>query len=1203
MLSDDIKFYYPASRRPDDTQGGQATSQVIQSGVVGNLVAPVSDAMLVKGNVMGYKVIVQVDTPNQDVYYTPWAFVAKPPANEGVGVVLLYTGSAFDTWAEARAKLEQYLGKDTLWPGKLLELQGAGQRSIQIYQRPGTALPIVGEVYVLTKNEGQSNAVEEFRRATRISTLRRTLRIETSQGNYRDVEFDVVTLEIDAPLSQDFDGGAVNDLDSSQPGARFRGSRITDAVRVHGIKPLAVGAGVGDSTVFVESLYHPLVPSTQVQTALPQMDAARQAAGLIAADNGATIFSTSAILQAGGSLWLGSAFLPGSLSITTGAAILTDDGKGVVYSGTTAVGTANYTAGVITWLPSAPTYSGAKTVSFRCAAAPTLHTASASIGVDTTNRDQRVFVLTLDASRKPSAKSLKIAYFAGGKLYELYEQGNGSITGVDSSYGSGSYRASTHTVEFTVGAVVDPGTEVVITWGVETNVVNRANGAAPKAEFLIDLDYWTTIPESVEITWNDGSPRSATANGAGVVSGDATGSVNNRYLRLTPTTLTPSGTEFSIGYQEGNGNLWVQGDVPGMYGNAAYTVELPDVDITPGSVSMAVTLFWAEYHPLPNGYKSKTLTVRDDGAGGFVGFPGASINYATGTIAIDATDTGVAVQDYVWVGAWVSEGSATLEQMAQSQALGISRRYIFKRMAGTVYGYGGGGVSVYYRAGVGTTARTKTVTPTEMAVDLAPNITADAVPGSLRLSLGGQPYVDDGAGRIITVNPATGGETLAGAIDYATRRVVLTAWPVGQSSAVTVAGLATRAGRPQTDSLVFMAPSRPLIPGSLQILATTVDGDDISVIAPDTGIIDDTHVAGYANFATGIAHLRFGDWIVPVGHESDAWYDADNIRASDGKIWKPAPVWSDSIRFNAVATSYMPVDAAEIGVNPSRFPGTGEVPIFEQGRNVVVHNEQTLELATPITPGSEHLAGRVRLYRVQVVDATGADVPASATTWAELRTEEDGLKGVKFASSGLNLSAYTQPLSLIHQVLDQRSVLDADLSGRIVLNRPLSHEFAAGQSYISSAIALGNMLVSVPVAFTQTTWTGEWSDARIGSEPSMQYQSATFPIELADDGAIQERWAFVMQSSGTYQCVGENLGVIAQNVSINSDFAPANPLTGLPYFTARAGFLGLGGSAGNVFRWNSTAAQRHLWPIVTVLPGEGTAANDAFSIQVIGNAQ
>jgi hypothetical protein len=1193
ILNDDIVFFEPESRVPDDTNGGQITHRVIASGQVGNLVPPIADADRVSGNVAGYKFYLGIDTPSRDVYYKPWVFVSKPPANAGVGTVLFNTDDWFDTWADARIKLEQYLVAGPSLHGRLLETQLQGQRSFQIYQMPTYALPEAGEVYVLVYHDGLNDEVSQFVRATKVTAELQTFRL-WSGGSFRDVVFNVVTVETAEILNRDFNGGVITDDDNYTPPSIVRSSRIADAVKLFGIRPLTAEASIAESVVQVDTLYHSLVPSAVRETALANVDATGQANGFVEAGNSVS-FNTNAPFGPSNSIWLGSPFYPGTLAVS-GAATLADDGKGQVLAGSTVVGSADYATGILSGLTGAPSYYGFKTVGFTPAAVPVTHPHTTSIGIDQGNRG---FVYVLNLDPPPTRGSLKVTYLAAGKVYTLRDQGDGSLTGIDSSYGVGQFRWSTNTLTVTLGVLPDPDSEIIIAWGSAVTQYNRSGATLAAPEFRLQCAHEGGAPGTFTVTWNDGSDRSATDDGAGNLTGSAAGLVRynepgGAFIYLRPNILPAPGVRFTVEYNTGSPITYTQA-APSEDGSGNIAVELADHNIVAGTLQIGWTT--------SGDSGTSQWYAYDNGGGGFKDHAG-SIDYTNGAFTLHVHAT---VSRWSKSSRMTATGSITTE-MGGKLGIGNSSTSVIVTSATTINSITdeqiiGGLLSIRYRTGNSPDNHVEYFDATTLLLDLTPGLSEAITPGSARFMLGGATYSENGTGTLYRdINPADGTGARAGILDFASGWAMLTDWPAA-SPTRTLQALLTTLGEYAASDAVVQMPSRPLRPGSVQIMVTQSNGTALSVTAPESGTIDATDLAGIVDPLTGILHLRFGNWVTAAGHESEWWYDTRNIRSSDGKIWKPTPVLIGTLRFNAVVTSYLPLNAEEIGINPSRFPGDGKIQWVQAGDDAVIHNEQSAAISGPIAPGQTVSAGRNRLYQVRVLDANGLIVPASNTTWAETRNDANGLTGIAFASSGLNLTAYTQPFTLYHQVIDRARVLDVDISGRISLQGLLSHDYPADTSYISTALPLGNMLVSVPVHFTQETWNGVWSDTRIGNEPMMQYDSANFPLLLLNEGAIQERWAIILTGTTTYKLISENLGIVAQGISVSQDFSPTNPLTGKPYFHAQAGFLGLGGSVGNVFRFNTTAANRPVWPIVTVLPGEASSGEDQFTVQVIGNAE
>ncbi len=104
----------------------------------------------------------------------------------------------------------------------------------------------------------------------------------------------------------------------------------------------------------------------------------------------------------------------------------------------------------------------------------------------------------------PSPGSVKIAYMAQGKWYELYDNGNGVITGKESGIGTGSIDYGSGSMILTLGALPDVGSVIIISWGHGIAVTDRkAELASEPMEIRHSLPHQGIEPGSIAITWDD----------------------------------------------------------------------------------------------------------------------------------------------------------------------------------------------------------------------------------------------------------------------------------------------------------------------------------------------------------------------------------------------------------------------------------------------------------------------------------------------------------------------------------------------------------------------------------------------------------------------------------------------------------------------------------------------------------------------------
>jgi hypothetical protein len=1185
MLEGQLIWCASANMADNDDAGGQRALAPIPDNQVANIHGPIADLDRVTGFTRGKKVYWCVDTHDAQTLYRPAICVDKPPADRDVSITLLYTADWFDTWGGAggaRETLETYLSRGARWAGRLLEKQIAGSRSIQVYQRPELELPAIGDVFVLVSGEGTSGEREQYLRVQSVADAVRTFTLPISGGGVREVKFRVLTIEISEPLEMDFDGGAFTDLDTVSPPATIRGTVVADAVNVYGVSALASAGNVGETTLAVESIFAQIVPSSRSWISIVDVDALGRMTTLADAGNGFVSFTTAMPLTAATPLFLGSPCWPGSFTLTAGAATLADDGKGGVYAGLAQVASIDYAQGIVTMASSAPGYSGQKAIAFKAAVSQLSWPHSMGIAVTLANRS-----LSYNATLRPipAGGALVVAYRALGKWYTLADDGSGVCRGIYQSYGLAQLRRGTGSVEITLGALPDIGSHVLIFWGAPWNLQDRSGIAPGKAGLDIHVQGGGIGPLSVSLAWDGGA---AQDDGRGALVGDATGEVfyAGSLVRVRPNALPPKGTAFTLTYGTGGFGQVVEA-APVVSGDGLVHIQIPP-DAVPGSVLVEFTVVyrytsWGQDHE-----NTCVISIQDNGTGGFnapaanPSYPfDAHMDYANGLVSINPST-------YFRISRWV------LNDLYGNFSWAITETAVPAELSG--------GIKTVYRSASVMDYHTVTKTLDSLSVWIDFGIDEAIVPG-VRFVLGGKTYIDKAGQLYMDVDPASGVGPYAGLINYQARLAALSDWAAGAANSVAFAALSSTPGeRIRVDSVVFRIPAAPVNPGSIQVLAERASGQTLSFTVPNTGIIDLPYAQGTGDADTGVVQVSFGAWVDPAGHEYDWWFLNAAPRPSDGKVFRRDLVYSDSIRYNAVAFSYLPMSKDKVGVNVNKFPADGRVPQFRKGDVVLVHHEEWLDLAGPIAPNAEYLAPRDRLARVEVWDANGVQVVAGSNTWGELRDETHGLQGVKFAPS-LNLSPYVQPFRMLHRVEDFGDVTQTpDISGQLTINRPLSHAYPAGESYVSSCIVPGTRQARVTNLFVQETWLGHWLDVLEGNEPLLKFNDTDYPIEVWNDSAVEEDWLFRFVTPTTYHCYGYHLGLVDQNISINDDYMPINRKTGRGYFKVRAGAFGLGGAAGNAVRFKTLAGTIPVWVNLTVQPGNSTVTVDGFNIYARGNA-
>ena len=638
ILKGDIKFVASSVLADVPEGGGAPTGHVIADGVSNEIFDDISELDRAGGNVSMRKLFVTVETDTTDIFLDANVIVAKPPTDPNVSVTLFSTDSTFDTRADAQKRVESYLTRASEWPGFLLENHVAGQRVVQLFQRPTERPPNIGETLVLVWHEGLSDQREQYIRVIDTSSIERTY-TTTSGKNYQAA---VVTASISDALRYDFIGTAPNEYFRRDSGAtKVRETSVADAAVYCGVVRTTVATDIGDLAASVSSVFTQLVPSAQTEIPLVDTNPAGASASLTKAGDGTVSYTTSAAFTVNTALTLGNPVTPGTLSIVIGSAVLSDTG-GQLFDGATAIGNVDYARGYVTFAGLSAPYTGLKTITFKAAGAPQRISDTGQLPV---TPETRSFNYISSVEPPPAPGSVMVSYRAQGRWYDLVDNGSGVLRGSDSAYGTGTVNYGTGSIAVTVGALPDVGSSVLFTWGTKNTLIDRSNITVAPSGIQALLPDAPIAPGSVDITWNDGTARTASDDGKGVISGGATGTIDydTGLLKFQVSTLPLGGQEYEVNYGTPNGSDTHTKSFPAPTREVDLTLELDleQTNITPGTVKLNYSLekppaqtdvsgaFAWEFYPPPRAY------AHDDGLGNIIGEQGrvaGTINYATGII-------------------------------------------------------------------------------------------------------------------------------------------------------------------------------------------------------------------------------------------------------------------------------------------------------------------------------------------------------------------------------------------------------------------------------------------------------------------------------------------------------------------------------------------------------------------------------------------
>jgi len=1183
---DETNLKIMKSERLQDTAegGGRMIGQQVVDGQSNNLFDDVSELDRAYGRVSLRKVFTFVDTPDTDTLYGATLIVDDEPDDARVAVTLFPTSSWSDRRSDAVSRMESYLTSGPMIAAQLYGDHVVGQRAISYCCDASVASPEVGETLVLSIESGTGVGTVQYVRVTRILSRRKTTFWDEVKG--QNYHLDNVVVEISEPLRSDFPSygnGVIFRSGTPRPPERLptiiRKTVAANASRFFGITKLTEAVSPGSMQCRAASLTTQVVPAAQGE--IPIVDAVPWASrGVLLPIPGEwRAAATSGLALTPGqtkTVTAGRALLPGTVSVTVGSVTLIDDGKGILPASGGVSGSINYDTGDVTLTSTALTAS-TLTITGRPAVRALANPFTGAIAIKASNR-AATWIKTLMPA--PAPGSVAVDYLAGGKWVRLLDNGAGILSGPEGG-GGGQINYATGTVLVTLGALPDVDSEVMFSWSsldiastreaslvtvkredvapgrvTQAFAVSETNGAVSFTLGTVPIQ-----PGSVTIDWE--------------VAGSKTGQVR---------TLSA--------YDDGVGGLL----------RATTSTDDTGTPLSPGALIGAIN------------YSTGAVTLTTRGAGieyvqraGSDSSSGTTVSNTSGSSSNARSYSADPIkqwQSYRTDGIWTETTNDQRQINTQQQVSeSISKNWQSNtswQIVPEVLTLASAVTCRWRGAGAG-------------GAEIKPVIRLPiygaqerVLPNSVVLKIGNFWYYDRGDGALYSaVNPVSGLDTVSGSVDYTSGRVVITQEPTGGiADGASIAGGFACLRPPFRDNhIVFRIPGAPLNPGSVQIRVTRLDTSATLVLTPNgSGYVDHAVCKGRVDYQSGVAYLSFYE-LKALADLSPAdlsawWYSASgyvlvNQDAPDeptNRRWpKPVEIDAGSLRVSGVAITRLPLSSEVLGIDTVRLPPDGRVPIIAAGDIVVVHHTAVLAVSNPGN-GQVIDCGRQRLSRVRLFDGSGSRIATNRYT-ADLDT---GLISLT------NVAGLPTPWKIEHRIEDMALVSDVQIDGTITLTRPLSHNFPANESRISSAVIMSDLRADTSIPFAQSTWTGVWANARIGSNPNAQYNSTLYPINVSNAGAITERWLILFNDATTVRIIGEAVGQIA-TLSIAQAIAPINPATGAPYFSIAAAGWGSGWSAGNCLRFNTRAAGKPCWIVRTVSQGPAATGPDSFRLEFRGD--
>ena len=517
--------------------GGLPTGIAVIDGISNNLFPDVSDIDRLIGRVRLRKVSLAVKTANAELLQAVRMLFTELPENPNISVFAFKASSFADRRVDAQNKIESYLAFGSKWAGHILETQLTGQRVIQISLGLKDTIPAVGQPLVIVQNEGQVDEFYQYIRPLKVDSTVREFQRTVSESVSRNV----VTIEFGDTLTKTFNGLTVPDFYQNADTERraiLREARVADAAKYYSASRLAEPVvAMTSRQVKLNSIYTQVVPSTQVETPLQQLDAANQVAtqargtGVISINQSVTVATNTAFNIASG-------VAVGTLSLTVGGLTLTDIDGQLVGTDNIAYASIRYGTGNVTWYSNAP--MGQQTITGTYKAASEL-TSVAQTDYQIVG-DNAGYNFIKELAAPPVPNSLKISYTVQGNNYLVHDNGRGLLID-DNGNGRGTLQGSTALLS--TEAIPDAGSYITYSFGLDLGNTQYPATTLPKAYHKLSLG--ADMPKGdITIAWSTGSATLAN----GVITGDATGYLRGNLIILTPNVTVAPDTDFTLTYNK-----------------------------------------------------------------------------------------------------------------------------------------------------------------------------------------------------------------------------------------------------------------------------------------------------------------------------------------------------------------------------------------------------------------------------------------------------------------------------------------------------------------------------------------------------------------------------------------------------------------------------------------------------------------------------
>ncbi|MFW1746210.1 hypothetical protein ACG9XW_08310 [Acinetobacter guillouiae] len=508
-------------------------------------------------------------------------------------------------------------------------------------------------------------------------------------------------------------------------------------------------------------------------------------------------------------------------------------------------------------------------------------------------------------------------------------------------------------------------------------------------------------------------------------------------------------------------------------------------------------------------------------------------------------------------------------------------------------------INIKYRDSPDISPNVKQVTADKLKIDLTPQFSELVLTNSVRFKLGSDVYLDRNGIIYRNINNSTNTGITVGSVNYGTGMVEIDSWTPSTESTISLQSLATTTDAIEINHISFRIPVIPVRPSSVTVVLSTVEFGALNLQFDEQGKVETSKAHGSVNYETGFVDIYFytKTEITETNRpeiEAKEWYDVLLEYDELNKKYINIPVWvvPDTVKYNAISYTYIPLDASILGLSATRLPPNGRVPIFRVGDIGIISASKSIVMPDHIA-GKTYILDDKRISWCELQDSKGVKVPFDMYV-----VNYD--YGEVTLSGDFALNSLIPPLNIKYRYQDMGLIRDVQISGQVTFTKPLTHNYSAENTIVGSALVIGDMQARYSNMFSQGTWGNVWVEEPTGAPISARYNDALYPIAITNKGAIQERWALVFTDNTNFRIIGQYSGQIG-TANINTDCEPMNPVTGIPYFKIKKEGWGSGWVNNNVVFFDTHAAMFPVWVIRTVKQSEPTELTDQFQIMLRGD--